>query len=121
MNDLDKILEGLVRRTADGKLQWSRSVPSGEFVTSIDAISIVIRDPSEGLTFGSGRYQLAIFDDEDDAVAVLESDGLFKSVPNDRRATPDQTTQLGHLYELARRSALNTQATLEKLAKALEA
>ena len=35
MNELEKILEGLVRRTADGKLKWSPSATSNEFVTSI--------------------------------------------------------------------------------------
>ena len=120
MSDLDKILEGLVRRTDDGKLKWRRSVASNEFVTSIDTISVVIRDLSKSSIFGSGRHQLAILDDRGDAVEVLETDDAFKPVPSAQRPTPDQVTQLAHLYELARRSALNTQATLEKLAKALE-
>ena len=121
MSDWDKILSGLVRRTNDGKLGWSRSITDNEFVTSIETISVVVRDTSKGAIFGSGRYQLAILDDEDEAVAVLEVNDTLRLVPDDRDATPEQASQLAHLFELARRSALNTQATLEKLAKALEA
>ncbi len=35
MNDLDQILEELVKRTADGRLQWSLSAEDDEFLTSI--------------------------------------------------------------------------------------
>lgn len=131
MTDLDKILEGLVQRTSDRKLQWSRSVNIGEFVTSVDVISVVVRELNQGYvpksyyasagSFAPPGHQLEIFDDEDNAVAVLETYNEHSYVSQDRGATPEQATQLAHLYELARRSALNTEATLQKLAKALEA
>ena len=116
MNELDKILEGLATRTNDGKLKWSPSATSDEFVTSINAISIAIQ---ELRTLGSilsskNEYRLTIFDESGKAVEFLET-------VNKNRVEINQAQQLADLYVLARRSALNTQATLEKLAKALEA
>lgn len=127
MNDFDKILDGLVQRTSDQKLQWSRSVNIGVFVTSVDVIAVVVRELGGGNTpegyyagtFAPPGHQLEIFDAEDNPVAVLETGGKRSYVAPDRCATPEQATQLARLYELARRSALNTDATLEKLVKAL--
>lgn len=121
MNGLDNALDGLVRRTTDGKLQWVRSVARNEFVASIDSISVIIRDTSEHSVFGSGRHQLAILGDSGDVVEVLPTFAEFGSpeAPDARRATPEQARQLAQLYDVARRSALNTEATVEKLVKAL--
>ena len=121
MNGLDKALDGLVRRTTDGKLQWVRSVASNEFVASIDSISVIIRDTSERSVFGSGHHQLAILGDSGDVVEVLPDFAAFGSPETSdvRRATPEQARQLAQLYNMARRSALNTEATVEKLVKAL--
>ena len=121
MNDLDKALDGLVRRTTDGKLQWVRSVASNEFVASIDSISVIIRDTSERSVFGSGHHQLAILGDSGDVVAVLPEFTPLGApeAPDARRATPERSRQLAQLYNAARRSALNTEATLDKLVKAL--
>ena len=115
MNELDKILEGLATRTNDGKLKWSPSAISNEFVTSINAISIAIQ---ELRTVGSilrskGEYRLTIFDESGKEIEFLET-------VNEDRVEIRRAEQLADLYILARRSALNTQATLEKLAKALE-
>lgn len=121
MSDMDKILEGLLRQTSDRKLRWNRSVTGNEFITAINEISVVVRDLNERRIFGSGHNQLAVLDDEDNTVAVLETGVKHSYVAPDRCATPEQAAQLAQLYELARRSALNTEATLEKLAKALEA
>ena len=104
MIDLDKILEGLVQRTADGKLKWSRSIGSDRFVTSLDAISLVIVK-SDGI-----GYRLEILDESGEAIEVLDF-----SV-----TTEEQDKQLERLHIQARRSALNIQSTLEKLAKALD-
>ena len=121
MSALDQILEGLVRRTTDGKLQWRRNVASNEFVTAIDAIAVVVKEVSKAYIDVPARYQLEIINDEGDAVEVLETSDTLDPISDDWREPSAQDRQLAHLYELARRSALNTQATLEKLVKALEA
>lgn len=119
MNELNQILAGLTQRTAAGSLKWKRTMASHEFVTSIDAISVVVRRLDEGSLTAIARYQLEILNDEGSTVEVLESNDVLGNIPDDRCATDEQALQLERLYVLARRSALNTQATLEKLAKAL--
>ena len=106
MIELGTILDGLIQRTSEGRLKWSRSVESDRFVTSVDAISIVIRVVSSRYE----SYQLEILDESGETVDVLGYDNT----------TADQDEQLERLFVLARRSAHNIDSTLEKLAKALE-
>ncbi len=104
MIELGAILNGLVQRTAEGKVRWTRAAHDGSFVTSLDAISIMIQD-------GSSGYQLEILDESGVTVEALR---ITANSPI------EQDEQLQHLYILARRSAHNIDATLEKLAKALD-
>ena len=121
MSEMDQILEGLIRQTDDGKLRWRPSVTKDTFVTSVDAIAVVVRELSTGKYFAPARHQLEIFNDEGHTAEVLETSYKFAAVPNESDAAHEQALRLRHLHQLARRSALNTQATLAKLAKALEA
>ena len=112
MIELGQILTGLVRRTAEGKLKWNRTVQSDRFVTSVDAISIVIVEIEVLINIDvvNTYYRLEILDESGEVVESL-----------DRHDTSvEQDEQLARLYVLARRSAFNIDATLEKLAKALE-
>ena len=107
MIELGQILEGLVQRTTEGKLNWSRTVENGRFVTSVDAISVVV----EELQYPADiRYRLDILDESGETVESLRYEDM----------TSEQDEQLARLYVLARRSALNIDSTLEKLAKGLE-
>ena len=103
MIEIGQILTGLVQRTKESRLKWRRGAQNNQFVTSVDAISIVIMD------MGS-TYRLDILDESGDIVESL----LYQDT------TEEQDEQLERLYVLARRSALNIDSTLEKLAKALE-
>lgn len=107
MIELGQILAGLVRRTEDGRLKWRRTIESDRFVTSVDAISIVVMEmeyPSHT------RYRLDILDESGEIVESLRY----------QDTSPEQDEQLARLYVLARRSAIDVDSTLEKLAKALE-
>ena len=115
MNELDKILDGLIRRTSDGKLNWSRTAEANQFVTSVDTISVIVRRrsallPSLGISVP--EFQLEILDDQGTSIETFVSGGAG--------TTPQRQQNLARLHELARHSALNIQETLEKLAKALE-
>lgn len=103
MIELGPILEGLIQRTTEGKLKWSRTVPHDRFVTSVDAIAIVIQ-----VNLGD-HYSLEILNEAGETVESL----------NYRDTTGEQERQLARLYVLARRSALNSEETLQKLVKAL--
>ncbi len=107
MIEIWQILEGLIQRTAEGKLKWSRSVPSDRFVTSVDAISVVI---AEYFFSGASRNRLDILDESGEIVESLDY----------QDTTSEQDGQLARLYVLARRSAHDVDATLEKLARGLE-
>lgn len=118
MNELDRILDGLIQRTTEGKLTWSASIRPDSFITSVDAISVVLRQiPRRTLE----SYRLEIQDREEGVtVAVLESENTSDAVPAGRRITEEQAQQLQHLYGLVRSSVLNVDETLAKLADALE-
>ena len=106
MIGLDQILTRVVERTTEGKLKWSRTVENDRFVTSVDTISIVIVEDRYGRT----TYRLDILDESGETV-----DSLGWQV-----TTSEQERELARLYAMARRSALDVDSTLEKLAKALE-
>ena len=106
MIELGQILNGLVERTMEGRLKWSRSVDD-RFVTSVDAISVVIEEYISG---GGTRRRLDILDESGETV---ESLGY-------QDTTGEQDEQLARLFVLARRSAHNIDSILEKLAKGLE-
>jgi hypothetical protein len=120
MNELDKILGGLIRRTVNGHLKWRSSVEENEFVTSVDAISVVIRSLGGRNWRSPDRYQLVIIDEKGSTVEVFEAGGEFETVAYDQVGKTEQSQQLDELYSLARRTALNTQATIDKLVKALD-
>ena len=108
MIELGQILEGLIRRTTDGKLKWRSSVREDQFVVSVDAISIVIRElPPRGTDL---NYRLEILDENGRTVEVLHYDN----------SNAEQDKQMENLFVLARRSALNIDSVLQKLAQALE-
>ena len=105
MIEMGQILEGLVRRTEDGRLKWRRSIESNRFVTSVDVISIRIQE-----ILAVEGYRLDILDESGEIVESLRYQDMSR----------DEEEQLARLYVLARRSAIDVDSTLEKLAKALE-
>ena len=114
MIELGQILAGLVQRTAEGKLKWRRTVQDDRFVTSVDAISIVIVELhgyfDADLNLAPTTHRLDIYDESGE---IVESFG-------DQDTNEEEDKQLARLYVLARRSALNIDSTLEKIAKALD-
>ncbi len=87
-------------------MKWSRAAHNNQFVTSVDAISIVIME----IDATSSNYRLEILDESGETVESLR-------YPD---TSGEEDEQLARLFVLARRSALNTDLTLEKLAKALD-
>lgn len=110
MIELGEILEGMVQRTSEGKLKWSRSVGSDRFVTSIDAISGAIIDSGYSSINGENYYRLDILEESGD---IIDSLGY-------QDTSREQDEQLARLYVLARRSAHNIDSVLEKLARGLD-
>ena len=103
MIDLDQILTGLIQRTEEGKLNWARTAEPDVFTTSVDVISVVIFETE-------GEYGFDIID---------ELGGIVESLRY-HDTTKEQDEQLERLHILARRSALNIDSVLAKLAQGLE-
>ena len=103
MIDLDQILTGLIQRTNEGKLNWSRTVESDWFTTSVDVISVMIFE-----------------DDGEHGLNILDESGRIVESLTYNDTTREQDKKLARLYVLARRSALDIDIVLEKLAQGLE-
>ena len=104
MIELGQIISGLIQRTAEGKLNWTRSVQANRFIASVDVISVAISKAS------TTRYRLDIFDESGETVESLGSMDL----------APGEDEELERLFVLARRSAHHVDLILEKLAKGLD-
>ena len=103
MADLNQILERLVQRTEEGKLTWSPTVADDQFRSTVENVRITIRTSDAG-------HRLEILDEYGQRIDFLD----YSST------TAEQDAQLARLFDMARRSALRYDETLEKLAKALE-
>lgn len=108
MIELGQILSAVFQRTTEGKLKWSRSLKKDRFITSVGSISIVIVEETD--SWIGTKHHLEIVDEDGETIETL---GYLD-------ATNEQIQQLDRLFVLARRSALDVDSTLEKLAKGLE-
>ena len=103
MIDLDQILTGLIQRTKEGKLRWTRTVQQDKFVTSVDVISVLIFETE-------GEHGFDILDESGEVVESLRYEDT----------SGEQDELLERLFILARPSALNADSVLEKLAQGLQ-
>ena len=133
MIELGQIVSGLVQRTAEGKLKWTRSVQDGRFIASVDAISITIGEEEgsfsslyrldildeTGATVESLRYHEMTAEQYEELARLYVLDETGATVESFRyyEMTDEQYEELARLYVLARRSALDIESVLEKLAK----
>ena len=121
MTSIDQIIDRLIQLTEDGTLEWESSSNGDELTVSVDAFSVKLKwlEP-DGFPVWE-RYRLAILNDDGSTVRTLETDDEFGFVSRGRVATPEQAKQMELLFAVAHRSALNIEATLAQLVKALEA
>ena len=116
MSKMSTILQGLISRTEEGKLMWRTSIRKNTFLTAVDTTAVSIKELDEFLE----RYRLEILNKEGFKTVSLETYDESGLVPLDNLASPEQDRDLRRLYELARRSALDPDSTLDKLARDLE-
>ena len=113
MNELDQIVEELVQRTADDRLQWTLSAEDDEFVASIGTISIIVRQQGFDPLRGGRIHQVEILNDRGRSVEVIQASSSLD---------PDNLERvrlLDGLYAAARRSALDVDATIKQLRESL--
>ena len=117
MNRMSDILDGLINRTEEEKLTWKTSIDENSFITSVDTIGIIVRSLGSGW---SERHRIEIQNDQGLTVQVLQTPYYdVDGTETQDDATKEQAEELSRLFALARRSALKTDLTLEKLADSL--
>ena len=113
MDRISEVLDGLIKRTEEGKLTWRTTIGGYSFMTSVDTIVVIIREDFDD------RYWLSILNHNGETARSLQTPVSFEDTQMESQATPEQAQQLSRLFTLARGSALNADLTLEKLAKSL--
>ena len=115
MPELDQIMEALTKQTRAGTYKWSPSADSGVFVTSVGANSLIVRQVSDNSELVRDRHRLDILNKEGETVETIETTYVFEwadyESDNDRR-----NELLAALYTEARRSALESETTLNEIA-----
>ena len=119
MDMTTQVLTGLVDRTTDGKLEWRSALGRNAFLATVDLIGVIIK-PSGGSSNGQRGYSLEILNNEGLIAEVLATDADYAAEIGARSITDDQREMIIRLFHLARRSALNTDATMSELASRLE-
>lgn len=115
MSRMTAILQGLINRTEERRLNWHTSVNDDAFVASVDTTGVTIRSLGAQMIAGPERHRLEILNDNGVTAVVLESPDTFGLVPPENTATAEQAQDMNRLFVLARQSALNIDSTLDKL------
>ena len=119
MADLDNIIRALTQRTRDERMKWRSSAESGVFVASIGANSVVVRRTNSNSEIIEDQYRVDFLNKDGETVEVVETEHPFdwdRSTSVEDQVTDYQNENVRALYAAARRSALNTDATLNELA-----
>ena len=121
MSMVTQVLTGLVNLTDEGKLKWRSTWDLNVFLATVDLIGVVIKPAGGSAANGQREYALEILNNEGVIAEVLATDKDYASKIGARSITDEQRELIIRLFRLARRSALNTEATLSELANGLEA
>ena len=127
--DLSPILQGIIKRTREGKLNWRISELKGSWLEPEDAESALEKPAAFSASIDDNTniyiswmgvkllYRFEILDAEDSVVVALQTLG---DVPIGALPTPEQALELSLLFALARHSAHQVDSMLEKLAQDLD-
>lgn len=107
MVDISQVMTKLIIRSRDGKLKWRETSDERTFMTILGDVGVLIRS----IDILNIDHELQIVDGEGRVVEVLSSS---------RIADGDLKGALRLLYDLARRSAYDTDSTLAELVKQLD-
>ena len=122
MDNLERVLQGLLRRTQEGKLKWRTTVDENRFLASVDTIGVAIQSVHPRSRETSERFKFEVLNENGITVETL---GTQEPPKNDVLGLlpigmERQNENLSRLFTLARRSALDSESTLAKLADRLE-
>ena len=134
MDKMTEVLAKLISSTQDGKVHWVSTADPEVFITTVETIGVVVSHLDAGLLSMASdeQYRVQVLDPEGRAVESIET-RIFSGLPNLgglltpeqiaplRVADEDQKHAIRLLFLLARRSALDVDATLDELRNSLDA
>ena len=121
MDKMTPILDKLIKRTQEGKLQWSATVDPNGFMTHVEEIGVIVRSLGKQSLAGEDRYKVEVLNRDGRISDEFETADEYGLIPDHMIASAGQSQAMGSLYSLARRSALDSEATLDDLVQQLDA
>ena len=121
MEKMTQILEKLIDRTQEGKIIWHTTADPDGFLATLDTLGVVVSYLGKQSFASNERYKVQILNSEGRTAEVIETKDEYGPIEPERIATLGQDQAMSRLFTLARRSALDTDSTLEELAKQLDA
>ena len=119
--DVDAVLDSLIQKTEERKLNWAASAEPDEFIASVGRISVLIRQlGGDNLNLGE-RHRFAVFNGQGEVADVLETADIYGLGPTETRATTNQASKLLRLYIAALRSSRGAHEAFAELAEGLDA
>ena len=118
MDKMTGILTKLIEKSRDGKITWRDTADKQTFLTMLGETGVSI-----GFNNATGVYELQILDNRGRVIESV-SVGYPSLVTNLNLTGPEKVMvakTLRDLHEIARRSALNIDATLDEIASHLDA
>ena len=119
MDKMTSILGKLIDLTQEGKLKWSETADQDGFIATVGNLGVIVR--YLGRPFGNERHKFEILNRDGRIAETLETDDEVVFITDEIIASDDQAHAMARLYSLARRSALDADATLDDLAQQLDA
>lgn len=110
MDKMTGILNKLIEKSRDGKITWRDTAGKQTFMTMLGETGVSIDFDS-----ASGVYKLQILDNRGRLIESVSAGGYGL------RLRQETLASMKDLHEVARRSALNIDATLDKLSSHLDA
>ena len=117
MDKMTEIMTKLIEKSCDGKITWRDTAGKQKFLTMLGETGVAIDHDS-----ATGVYELQIVDNRGRVIESVSADELLLGnlLPG-RSSTQETLANLKDLHEVARRSALNIDSTLDEIASHLDA
>ena len=121
MDKMTLILHKLIDHTQEGRVAWHTTADPDGFLATVDTVGISISSLGKQSMVGEERYKVQILDREGRIAEVIETHDEYGLIPRERLASDEQAQAMESLFVLARRSALDVDATLDELVHQLDA
>ena len=119
MDTMTQILEKLVERTQEGKINWRTTVDPDAFAAVIDTLGVVVSSRGPSLMEHSPYFKIQIMNRNGKTAEVIETaDASGSQGSGVVVADGEQAQTMARLFRLARHSALDVDTTLEGTGRA---